>query len=164
LDIIRHVDQLSEYGAPQVGPSKNEHTLNQWLQEVRRYHYPLAMPRWVKMGLAEFATPSAQAYFTAKKEKLIGPFADRLQETPRLLSMADEHLLTLEALIEGTPFFWGEDLSLDDFDVFASLRCLTTTQGLQFPEKLQRYMAWMSEASQVPLHWDRALNQELQHG
>ncbi len=163
LDIIAYVDGLSEFGEPIVKASRGNEMLKQWLQDVRNYHYALAMPRWVKMELPEFATSSAIQYFTHKKENSIGPFAENLQKTSDLLAQANDHLLVLEDLISEGPYFWGDELTLDDFHVFSSLRCLTTTKGVKFPGKIDRYMNNLSEKANVPLHWDRALG-DISHG
>ena len=71
------------------------------------------------------------------------------------------HLKELENIIVGSSYFWGEELTEDDFHVFAALRVLTTTQGIQFPEKINTYMNFMSEKSNVPLHWDKAIGGEF---
>ena len=153
LDIIHYIDNKEE---ATVQASRGDEGLNLWLKQVRSYHYPLAMPRWVKMGLPEFQTPSAVEYFTVRKEDYIGPFAEHLENTDQLIAQANEHLLVLEKLIQGEVFFW-EKLSLDDFHVFSALRCLTTTKGVQFPEKINAYTNRISAQSGVELHWERAL-------
>ena len=157
IDIISYCDQLSKFGEPIVGESKNDERLTSWLSQARNYHYALAMPRWVKMGLKEFATESAIEYFTKKKVNSIGPFKESMDKTSELIEMAQEHLPELEEIIIGAPYFWGESLSIDDFHVFASLRCLTTTNGIRFPEKIEKYMNSLSQSSKVPLHWDKAV-------
>ncbi len=161
LEIISYVDSLESFGPPRVGASKGDGTLNQWLLDIRKYHYALAMPRWVAMNLPEFATASARQYFTIKKERSIGPFSKSLSNSKNLINQASVHLSELEKLIVGDPFFWGDRLSIDDFHVFASLRCLTTVKGFNFPEKIETYMNEMSEKSKVPLHWDLALGETL---
>ena len=160
MDIVAYCDELTEFGNKMVQPTKNDHELLKWLAEVRQYHYPLAMPRWVKMGLPEFATQEAVQYFTVKKEKSIGPFEEILKKSAQLIELGNEHLKELEQIIVGAPYFWGEQLTEDDFHVFASLRVLTTTQGIQFPDKINSYMNFMSEKSNVPLHWDKAIGGE----
>ena len=140
-----------------VGPSPQNQALNLWLKEAREFNYPLAMPRWIKMGLEEFATESAVRYFTEKKELMIGPFPENLEKTDIFLIMAKEHLKILEDLMVGGPYFWGDQLSIDDFHVFASLRCLTTTKEIIFPDKIQSYMNEMSNKTGVNLHWEVAL-------
>jgi glutaredoxin 2 len=157
LDIISYVDQLSEYGPKRVNPAPQSASLSQWLQEIRQYHYALAMPRWVKMGLDEFATPSAVKYFTDKKEMSIGAFDHNFKNSESLIIQANQHLKVLDKLIVASPYFWGDEVTWDDFHVFSALRCLTTTQGVEFPEKINDYMNQLSSLSQVPLHWERAI-------
>lgn len=157
LDIIKYLDGLNEYGSPIVSASKNDSRLTAWLKEVREYHYALAMPRWVKMNLKEFTSPEAIDYFTRKKELFTGPFSKCLEETNQLIAKAHEHLKELEEIIVGAPYFWGDQISIDDFHVFATLRCLTTVRGLELPSKLNNYMNSLSEESQVELHWEKAL-------
>lgn len=161
LDIIDYVDGLSEFGAPIVHPSKQDAQLNAWLQSMRRYHYKLAMPRWIHIGLDEFKTQGAIDYFTNKKEKSIGPFSQALKQTSELIAMAHDHLKELEKMVSDGPYFWGESLTIDDFHVFAGLRCLTTTKGLSFSDKINNYMNRISEQSKVPLHWDVALGEDF---
>ncbi|MEM7647410.1 MAG: glutaredoxin 2, partial [Pseudomonadota bacterium] len=115
LDIIKFIDEDPRYGSPVVGPSKNDPELIDWLKGVREYHYGLAMPRWIQMDLEEFKTPAAIQYFTDKKELSIGPFADNMEKTQVFLLIANEHLAKLEKLIVGSRYFWGSELTLDDF-------------------------------------------------
>jgi glutaredoxin 2 len=160
MDIITYVDKIVEFGEPIVTPTKNDPTLMQWLAESRQYTYALAMPRWIAMGLEEFATQGAIDYFKNKKQSSIGPFAANVFITNSLADYAEAHLQKLETLIEGAESFWSSGLCEDDFHVFATLRCLTTVKELKFPKKLNHYMNVMSERSQVDLHWDRALCKE----
>lgn len=153
LDIVKYVDNLND---PIMFSSKKDERLSQWLQEARNYMYQLAMPRWIEIGLEEFATPGAVDYFTKKKEDYIGPFSMHKSKTNDYIKMAEEHLQGLESLIQGEEFFWG-DFSEDDLHVFATLRCLTVVKGLSFPEKLNAYMNSMAKKSQIPLHWDKAI-------
>ncbi len=156
LDIISYIDNLVEYGSPRVLESRQDHRLMNWLQDVRAYHYALAMPRWVRLGLEEFATASAVEYFTIKKEQSIGLFSENLKNTPKLIEQANQHLLELEEMVIGAPFFWGNELTLDDFHVFSSLRCLTAAAGVQFPVKIDQYINRLSSLCGVPLHWSLA--------
>lgn len=156
LDIVSFVDRLEHY-KPQVNPSAGHADLNQWLQDARRYLYHLAMPRWAQMGLAEFATPGAVDYFVNKKEKSIGSFRENWDHSAEYIAMAEAHLQKLEEMIPGGPFFWGSKLRIDDFHVFATLRCLTSVKGLRFPKKVEAYTNHMSAICKVPLHWNLAL-------
>ncbi|MCJ8277462.1 MAG: glutaredoxin 2 [Bdellovibrionales bacterium] len=154
LDIVKVLDKQA--GSPMMSPSKEDPRLKMWLQGARQYMYQLAMPRWIKVGLEEFATESAVAYFTKKKEDYIGPFAEHMNKTQDYLDMAHQHLQELESIIQGEDFFWGE-CTEDDLHVFASLRCLTVVKGMKFPEKIEKYMNNMSESTKIPLHWDAAI-------
>ncbi len=157
LDIISYIDSLSDFGKPVVHPSKEDSRLSKWFEESRLSIYGLAMPRWVKMGLEEFATPSAIDYFVNKKEKMIGSFKEHLDRSDELIEKAQKSLKNLESLVSPKPFFWGEILNLDDFHVFASLRSLTTVRNLTFPEKINEYMIFMEKKTKVPLYWEKAL-------
>lgn len=157
LDIISYIDQ--NFGEAIVQASREDEVLKTWLQGARDYHYRLAMPRWVIMPIEEFATPDAVAYFTKKKEQSIGPFKDNLVRTAELVEMANKHLLELEAMAGDGTYWWGENLSLDDFHLFATLRVMTTTKGVEFPPKVAAYANRMAELSKVPLHWDMAIGE-----
>ena len=157
LDIIAYIDGLDEFGEPMVRPSREMFSLDEWFQKIRLCVYGLAMPRWMKMDLEEFATASAREYFTRKKEEMVGSFQESLDRSEALTKEAVEHLSELESLISGGTFFWGETLSLDDFHVFAALRAFTTVKALNFPPKIDDYMNSMSEKAKVPLYWEKAL-------
>lgn len=155
LDIVSYIDNLNS--SPVVGSSKEDPLLNQWLQEMRQFHYPLAMPRWPQMGLDEFATKSAQNYFTKKKEQMIGAFSENLEKSEEFINGAHKHLQKLEEFMVASPYLWGENISVDDFHLFASLRCLTTTKGIGFSDKVNTYVEHLSQVTKVPLHWGMAL-------
>lgn len=156
LDILAYLDTLPAYGAPIVGDSRSDLRLQKWLQDARQYHYFLAMPRWIKIGLPEFSTDSAVQYFVAKKTAFMGSFEQRMAETPRLMDQAHAHLAELEKIMGDSEYIWGE-LTLDDFHLFATLRALTCVRGLKFPPKIDRYMNNLSKKSKVHLHWELAV-------
>jgi glutaredoxin 2 len=157
LDIIKYVDALSDFGKPIVNESKDSKELTQWLKDSKNYHYFLAMPRWIQMGLDEFKTQSAIDYFSKKKELKIGSFAAALLRSPHFIAMANSHLQFLEELISSKKYFWSDQLSIDDFHVFATLRVLTATKAVVFPTNINSYMNRMSELAKIPLHWDKAI-------
>lgn len=161
MEIIYYIDGLKTFGSPRVKASKKNSDLADWLAQSRQYSYALAMPRWVKIGLEEFSTSSAVQYFTHKKFSSIGDFDDNLAISRDLVFMAEHHLSELELLLSDGPWFWGEDVNEDDFHVFATLRVLTVVKGLRFPKKLDLYSKRVSEVSEVPLHWDKALGVDI---
>ena len=157
LDIISYLDALPDFGKPVVSSSKNDKRLKEWFEESRLPTYKLAMPRWVRMGLEEFATPSAVTYFVNKKEKMIGSFKENMDCSNELIEEIQKPLEKLESFIAAKPFFWGETLNLDDFHVFASLRSLSSVRNLIFPEKINEYMISMEKKTKVPLYREKAL-------
>jgi len=156
LDIINHIDATE--GERFLSDEKFDFNLEVWLGETRNYTYPLAMPRWVKMGLAEFKTQSAISYFTKKKEDYIGPFADHIKKTNEYLKMAEAHLEKLELLLpENGDFFLGDKASVNDIHLFPTLRSLSAVKGLDFPEKIYGYMKKQEKFTGVNLHLNIAV-------
>lgn len=154
LDIIKYIDDQN--GSNLI--YDEDQNLNRWLAEAREYTYPLAMPRWVKMPLKEFATQAAIDYFTKKKEDYIGSFESHLKNSEALIKQAEAHLKKLEDLfISDGPYFMGEKLSINDFHLFATLRSLTCVKGLEFPNKVSSYLGEQSKLSKVDLYLDAAL-------
>ena len=105
--------------------------------------------------LPEFATAEARAFFTQKKEAIIGPFTDRLAETEDLIATANLSLTHLDPLIQSANAVNGE-LSTDDIHLFANLRALSIVQGISYPHAVEEYRKRMSEKMDVPLHDDIA--------
>ena len=126
-----------------------------WLDKVGQYANKLIQPRDVLAGFPEFATPSAVAYFTERKQKLIGDFAENLEATGRYLAQLDADLAELEPLI-ATPAS-AEAAGMEDILLFPLLRNLTIVRGLVLPPKTAAYVAAVSAMSGVPLLTDKAV-------
>ena len=156
LDIIRFVDR--QKGKPAVSSYKEDKALSRWMEEGSRWNYSLAMPRWVQSSMEEFQTKNARRYFTAKKERFLGPFKEALANTKSLIQDMEEHLSQLESMMsqEKEGFFRGV-LTVNDFHLFAFLRSLTVVKGLNFPPKTASYLKILSKKSKVPLNFDIAL-------
>ena len=154
IDIINFIDK--KHPPRQVQNSENSKLLD-WISKNNGTCYQLAMPRWVKAPLEEFKTQSARDYFESKKTAYIGSFKDCLKESPALIDKMEEELELLESFFEKQHSFFENQLSLNDFHLFAFLRSLSLVKGLAFPKKVNFYMKEMSKASQVPLHTDIAL-------
>lgn len=151
LDVVRYLDR--------EGRLKNETRpeIQAWLDKVGGYNTKLVHPRVVKIGLPEFETPEAVKYFTDKKEKNIGSFATNLEKTDQYVQRLNEDLAELETLMtEGSAGLNGE-AGMEDILVFPILRNLTVVRGVEWPQKIMDYLLRMSEASGVPLYFDRAL-------
>lgn len=152
LDIVRHIDETAGKGRLKEAVRPE---IQAWLDKVGAYANKLIQPRDVLAGFPEFATPSAVAYFTERKQKLIGDFAENLEATGRYLAQLDADLAELEPLI-ATPAS-AEAAGMEDILLFPLLRNLTIVRGLVLPPKTAAYVAAVSAMSGVPLLTDKAV-------
>ena len=152
LDIIKHVDQNFGDGAFLNYKITEDNDLNHWLKKSRDYLYPLAMPRWVKIGLEEFSTESALNYFINKKEDYIGNFKEHEKNTPSLKKQAEEHLIELSNLLVNNDGFYSIEPSINDIQLYPTLRSLSVVKDLVFPENILNYMIKQEKLTKVPLH------------
>lgn len=151
LDVVRYLDREGRLKT-EIRPE-----IQAWLDKVGEYNLKLVHPRVVKIGLPEFETPEAVKYFTDKKEKNIGSFATNLDKTGQYVQQLNGDLVELETLMaEGGAGLNGE-IGMEDILVFPILRNLTVVRGVEWPQKIMDYLLRMSEASGVPLYFDRAL-------
>lgn len=156
LDIISEID--TKFDPKFVSEETMDKDLETWLSEARTFLYPLAMPRWIKAGLDEFKTNEAIAYFTEKKEAYIGPFKEHTQKTNEYLEMAHAHLEKLEILLKNSgDFYLGDRASVNDINLFATLRSLSVVKGITYPKAVLAYMKKQEELTKVPLHIDIAI-------
>lgn len=151
LDVVRYLNRegrLKDETRPEI---------QSWLDKVGEYNLKLVQPRVIKLRLPEFETPEAVKYFTDKKEKSIGSFAANLEKTGQYVQRLNGDLAELETLMtEGGAGLNGE-IGMEDILVFPILRNLTVVRGVEWPQKVMDYLLHMSEASGVPLYFDRAL-------
>jgi len=148
MDIAAHIDALSG-GGVLSGPRNPQ--VSAWIEEASATLYRLAMPRWAAAPLAEFATPSARAFFTRNKEAIVGPFADRLGETDALVALMDERLAALAGLIR-SPDAVNGTVSEDDIHLFATSRALSIVRGITYPAAVEDYRRAMAARMRVDLH------------
>jgi glutaredoxin 2 len=109
------------------------------------------MPRWSAAPFEEFSTPEARAYFVAKKEAIIGSFADRLAESSRYIDSLNHQLQELDPLIHSADAVNGE-LSEDDIHLFAALRALSVARGIFYPPKVAAYRLRMAKRTGIELN------------
>ena len=114
------------------------------------------IPRFTQIGLKEFAMPESVEYFTMKKSKMIGNFAENLAQTPQYLAKINQDLKELNDLIVSPKASSGE-LSIEDIVLFPVLRNLTIVKGIEFPNKVAAYVKKMSLMSGVELYTERAV-------
>lgn len=153
LDIVRYVDGLDGQ-LVLTGAQREE--IAAWLESIGDYQNRLVMPRFVKIGLPEFATQSAIDYFVHKKTDYIGSFEQNLADSPTHIERLNRDLSELDKLLADGKGCNGE-WSLDDILLFPILRNLTIVRGVVFPERVLRYLNDVSAASGVDLYFDRAI-------
>ncbi len=153
LDIVKYVDET--YGEKLLSDNVRPE-INDWIKKVGAYYNHLLLPRFVKLGLAEYATQSAVDYFVKKKTESIGDFAENLANSAQYLALLTPDLAELDKLIVNAEAANGQ-LSLEDILLFPMLRNLTCVQGLQLPPNVADYVAKMAELSKVELYTDRAV-------
>lgn len=155
LDIVRYFyrqdsSALDETVRPEI---------QAWVDAFGDWGYRLIMPRDVQLGLPEFAAESSVAYFKAKKEAFLeASFEQLLQETRRYLAQAQEALRVLDDLIvPNADYVNGTHLSMEDILVFPLLRNLSMVKGAAYPDNVAHYVRAMSQATKIPLFFDRAV-------
>ena len=155
LDIVRYFyrqdsSALDEAVRPEI---------QAWVEAFGDWGYRLIMPRDVQLGLPEFAAESSVAYFKAKKEAFLeASFEQLLQETRRYLAQAQEALRVLDDLIvPNADYVNGKHLSMEDILVFPLLRNLSMVKGAAYPDNVAHYVRAMSQATKIPLFFDRAV-------
>ena len=147
MDIVHYVDKLD--GEPLLTGATNS-AISDWLRHVNSYVQHLLLPRIAKAPFDEFATPAARAYFTQKKEAMIGSFADHLTHSPGLTKKISDDLRKLDKLIVQPNAVNGE-LSDDDIHLFPLLRNLTLVAGIEWPSRVAAYRDNMAKQTQINL-------------
>ena len=155
LDIVRYFyrqdsSALDEAVRPEI---------QAWVDAFGDWGNRLIMPRDVQLGLPEFAAESSVAYFKGKKEAwLEASFEQLLQETPHYLAQAQEALHALNGLMApNAGYANGTHLSMEDILVFPLLRNLSMVKGAAYPDNVAHYVRAMSQATKIPLFFDRAV-------
>ena len=149
MDIVSFIDEQSP---PPVVSKKEDPALLELFQEARLPYYSLTMPRWVQSEMEEFKTPSAREYFQKKKEETIGPFNVALEQTDSFKKEIEKILPKIESkLTKDHKWYLGDQISFNDFHLFAFLRGLSIVKGLSFPPLLEAYTKHCSEKSKIPL-------------
>ena len=149
MDIIQFIDKKFH---PSIVLEEEDPSLLEIFNQARTAYYSLVMPRWIDSGMEEFKTPSAKQYFQNKKEQMIGSFSSALENTESLIKEITEVLLKVENKIAKTnKWYLGNQVSFNDFHLFAFLRSLTIVKGLSLPPALENYTKHSSEKSLIPL-------------
>lgn len=147
MDIVHYIDKLD--GKPLLTGPTNA-AISEWLRQVNTYVQHLLLPRIAKAPFDEFETPEARAYFTKKKEAMIGSFEEHLAHSSGLIKKISDDLRKLDKLIVQPNAVNGE-LSEDDIQLFPLLRNLTLVAGIEYPSRVRDYRDNMAKQTQVNL-------------
>eukprot|EP00929_Paragymnodinium_shiwhaense_P057146 TRINITY_DN2859_c0_g1_i1.p1 TRINITY_DN2859_c0_g1~~TRINITY_DN2859_c0_g1_i1.p1 ORF type:complete len:356 (+),score=75.03 TRINITY_DN2859_c0_g1_i1:8-1075(+) len=179
MDIIKKVDSDAAFGEPGFfKPASGREDLKKWQSKFHAHMRILQRPRYVHESsvIPEFQQREAREYFI--KGHLI-PYPEDFDTAtwtaldlatkqahyeaalktagPALLAELNEGLKDLEPMVYSEDFCTEGGLSYDDIDLWSRLRSHTIIKGIQFPEKLRKYMDNLSIKGDVPLYWNIAV-------
>ncbi|MEI4487058.1 glutaredoxin 2 [Frigidibacter sp. MR17.14] len=152
LDIVAELGRHAP-GGRAIAPWAEVKAQQAGLSAVQGAISALLFPRNVRIGLPEFATPAAVAYFTERKSAILGTSFDEA------FAASDRHRATVEAALAALPVpqMPGETLRMGDVLLFPGLRNLTVVAGLDRPQWVVDYVAQVAEMTGVQTYEDRAL-------
>jgi glutaredoxin 2 len=154
LDIVDYVD--NNYAGNPILIGDRSANIAELIKQLQQYDYKLVCPRYIKLGLAEFATQSAIDYFVTSKKEKMGSFDQCMAQTDALVAEVLTVLNKLELLII-SPEACNGQFSLDDICLFPVLRNLTCVKSLVFPPKIKAYIQSMAKRSKVDLFFSKAI-------
>ena len=155
MDIIKFIDNKFP---PALVLNKEDPLLLEILGQARTAYYSLVMPRWVQSKMEEFKKDSARKYFQNKKEQMIGSFETALENTKQFKKEMTEILLKIEKkMSKESNWYIKNQVSFNDFHLFAFLRSLTIVKDLHFSPILDNYMKDCAEKTKIPLSTDISL-------
>jgi glutaredoxin 2 len=155
LDIVTHIDSMSG-DRSLIEDRKIE--IENWIINIERIIYELAIPRWAFSDFKEFNKITARMYFINKKQAAIGDFVEKLNASTSKIDLIVKELEVLNNMIsleslESRTNSW----SYTDILLFPILRSLSIVKGIVWPKNVQSWMEKMSEQCGIALHNDIAL-------
>ncbi|TLX55769.1 glutaredoxin [Stutzerimonas nosocomialis] len=151
-DIVRYLDALD--GRPTIREPDTP-ALHRWLEPFVPNLQYLGYPRWTRIGLEEFASPSAYAHFREKKTETIGDFDEALANTDAKAREVEEQLARLPDILDLTPTH--DHPRWDDITLFPMLRSLSVVEAIDWPQAVRAYVVTQAERSGLDTFFDRAL-------
>jgi glutaredoxin 2 len=132
--------------------------IENWIINIERIIYELAIPRWAFSDFKEFNKITARMYFINKKQAAIGDFVEKLNASTSKIDLIVKELEVLNNMIsleslESRTNSW----SYTDILLFPILRSLSIVKGIVWPKNVQSWMEKMSEQCGIALHNDIAL-------
>lgn len=152
LDIINYLSK--QYQAPLASDALSLAVVEDFLSQQRQALHGLSMPRWVKLPLAEFATPAAIEYFTEKKTAIIGDFDLALNNTADFSQTLEKAFAEQAALFEQAI---KQPKSLAAIVLFSALQGVSAVKGFTWPTAAEAFMTKLSQQSGVKLYDKEAI-------
>ncbi|MEH6566246.1 MAG: glutaredoxin 2 [Halopseudomonas sp.] len=151
MGIVKYLDYLD--GKPIVRkPDTAE--LQKWIEELVPNLQYLGYPRWTRIGLEEFASPSAYEHFLRKKTASIGDFNEALADTHNTACDVNRNLAQLQHIIDLTSH--RSALRWDDIALFPMLRSLSVVKAVQWPDAVRTYTVCQAKRCRLDTFFDRA--------
>jgi len=163
LDIVKYLDNLSQYGPPIL---KSYEPVDKQLTDT--FNPPnifkntalgkLLLPRLAKLELPEFATDRDRSYWVENHqsignlEELYRQTDQILPEAQRLFNSFDEKFVNASA----GGYIHGNSISVDDLIVWPVLRLLTVVKGLEWRNATRRYLDTVHRQTNIPLFENQA--------
>lgn len=154
LDIVAYLDALE--GQPVLAPARHEAAIQSWLKEAGAYSAPLLHPRNVRLGLKEYNSAAAIAWYTQNKSAAIGmSFDEAFANSSELIAALNPLFTDLEFI--PLPSARENRLGYDDILLYPTLRNLTAVKGLEFGDHVRRYINEVTALTNVRLFDDIAI-------
>ncbi len=152
LDIIKMLAQND--GTNLVHCEEYDKIVIDFWNDLRLPNYSLAMPRWVKLPFAEFATPSSIDYFVKKKTKSIGDFQIALEKTDYWKHEFSKALEKYEPLFKELKKQPNTYAALITFSYLVGVTCV---KNLILPKDVTNFLQIMSKKTGISLLFDKAI-------
>eukprot|EP00438_Fugacium_kawagutii_P002676 Skav222017 [mRNA] locus=scaffold2020:414126:416606:- [translate_table: standard] len=164
LDIVAKIDAIDK---PILAKAADRKDIDQWLKGNKDLmRTKLTRPRDASALYPEFATRAARATWVKNHQLSGSSFEEALESSEEqreeYLKQMNDELPKLAEMIHGdtvnegeaiTPLLttWLRGLSYDDITLWPTLRRLTIVKGIQWPEKLRKYLLYMEDVCDVPI-------------
>jgi glutaredoxin 2 len=147
MDIVRYINGQ---GQPVLtGIERPE--IAKWEAEISPKAARLTQPRYLLLGLPEFASAAALDHYQLRKRRTLGDLVELRADTRRYIAELTPDLEALDRMIQ-SPHAVNSMLSVDDVRVLPILRSLGVVKGLRFPPRVREYFeTMMSRIKYQPL-------------
>lgn len=145
MDMVRYIDGQG----PPVLTGIEKPEIAKWEAEISPKAARLTQPRYLLLGLPEFATAAALEHYQLRKRRTLGDLAELRADTNRYIAELTPDLEELDRMIESSLAVNGT-LSLDDVRVLPILRSLGVVKDLRFPPRVLDYFKAMMSRIQYP--------------